>query len=427
MNERKKDHVIVIDDTNRIYNYLEDISNSMHKYILEHKDSSYLLVKKNISHADLISSGKNTKSKREMDEDVDKSYIEDDILYYIDSNDLKYIETIQGVLPSSRQSNIYVPKILIYKIGMEFLERRVGKQDDEHKHQIINDFANVYIVNDTMKYFNMVYTNEVLKVLGKNYKWDEKDLAYNLTDSEFTEIQLSYAIHGFGIQEDETFHAIRHSIFRQDSIIFLLEKRLNQKNLFILLEKNPKFFTLIGDYNGLYEKFKLKEKTVKEWELAKERYIDGDADEKTRRAQNKWRNLLAQEIMNYNSKEGEVFCPFTYIAADYETLGTIFRASHIKAFSDCDIEEAYDINNGLLLCANADAYFDKYLITVSEDKKIIYSFLLEKEVGLLNDIKLNQPIFEKILNEDRMIYMKEHREKFYRREEARKAGEIVYD
>ena len=54
MNERKKDHVIVISDTNRIYNYVEDISSSMHNYILKHKDSSYLLVKKNISHADCI-------------------------------------------------------------------------------------------------------------------------------------------------------------------------------------------------------------------------------------------------------------------------------------------------------------------------------------------------------------------------------------
>ena len=98
----------------------------------------------------------------------------------------------------------------------------------------------------------------------------------------------------------------------------------------------------------------------------------------------------------------------------------LFIASHIKRFSDSDCDEAFDINNGLLLCANADALFDKHMITVDENKKLIFSFLIDNDYMLKQKLLLNQPIFEIVLNEKRMEYMKDHREIFFKKEQERK-------
>ena len=76
-------------------------------------------------------------------------------------------------------------------------------------------------------------------------------------------------------------------------------------------------------------------------------------------------------------------------------------ASHIKGFSDPNTtnEEKYDVNNGLLICANADALFDKHLITINENKEIEFSFLLDDDIRLKTQLLLMQPIFKPILNE----------------------------
>jgi hypothetical protein len=98
----------------------------------------------------------------------------------------------------------------------------------------------------------------------------------------------------------------------------------------------------------------------------------------------------------------------------------LFIASHIKRHADSTIYEKYDTNNGLLLCANADALFDKYMITISEDKNIIFSELLKDEVELKKNLLLDHEIISKhILNEQRMKYMEDHRAKFYEKEAER--------
>ena len=83
-------------------------------------------------------------------------------------------------------------------------------------------------------------------------------------------------------------------------------------------------------------------------------------------------------------------------------------------------EEKYDINNGLLLSANADALFDKHLITISENKELVFSYLLDGDDRLKNQLLLLQPIFKPILNEKRMQYLAYHRQVFERKEQERK-------
>jgi predicted restriction endonuclease len=72
------------------------------------------------------------------------------------------------------------------------------------------------------------------------------------------------------------------------------------------------------------------------------------------------------------------------------------------------------------LCANADALFDKHLITISETKELIFSFLLDNDSRLKSQLLLMQPIFQPILNEKRMEYIAYHREQFKKLEVIRK-------
>ena len=103
-------------------------------------------------------------------------------------------------------------------------------------------------------------------------------------------------------------------------------------------------------------------------------------------------------------------------------MGSLFIASHIKGFSDPNTtnEEKYDINNGIIICANADALFDKHLITINQNKQIVFSFLLDDDIRLKSQLLLMQPIFQPILNEKRMEYLKYHREVFKKLEVLRK-------
>jgi hypothetical protein len=179
----------------------------------------------------------------------------------------------------------------------------------------------------------------------------------------------------------------------------LIEKNsYKENNLFILPYKNPKFYTIIGESNYAWEQY-MREEHRRLEQLVIQEEIVTETDEQYRKHQEKWRNLLAEEMMNYTINDDEVFCPLTGISADFENVGTIFRASHIKPYKDCLEEEKYDINNGLFLIANADALFDKHLITIDENKEIVFSFLLANDRKLISQLLLNQPIFKDILNE----------------------------
>ncbi|MDU9746729.1 HNH endonuclease, partial [Helicobacter pylori] len=46
-----------------------------------------------------------------------------------------------------------------------------------------------------------------------------------------------------------------------------------------------------------------------------------------RQHQNKWREALAFEMMNYTTIDRSIFCPLTYIEADFDDMKTLFRAS----------------------------------------------------------------------------------------------------
>ena len=84
-------------------------------------------------------------------------------------------------------------------------------------------------------------------------------------------------------------------------------------------------------------------------------------------------------------------------------------ASHIKPAKDCNVHEKINNNNGLLLCANHDKLFDRYLITFKFDTGEIevsnkVSQSDKEKLGINESIKLD----EKIMNEERTTFLALH-------------------
>lgn len=117
---------------------------------------------------------------------------------------------------------------------------------------------------------------------------------------------------------------------------------------------------------------------------------------KTRIGQDKFRRALL------NGQRKCVMC-----GMDVEEL---LVASHIKSWRDSTNDERLDINNGIILCANHDALFDKGFITFNDNGNILVSKRInENQMKLLNideNMKIN-------FNETTKLYMKSHRSNYF--------------
>ena len=84
----------------------------------------------------------------------------------------------------------------------------------------------------------------------------------------------------------------------------------------------------------------------------------------------------------------------------------VLIASHIKPYKDSNSEEAFDVNNGLLLSKNTDSLFDLGYITFNNDGTICPSRVLSNDViEHITQFRLN----EHFINEKRLDYMAYHR------------------
>jgi len=61
-------------------------------------------------------------------------------------------------------------------------------------------------------------------------------------------------------------------------------------------------------------------------------------------------------------------------------------ASHIKPWSQSNSQERLDVNNGLLLCPNHDALFDKGFMSFDEDGRILISECLDERTRIFLNI-----------------------------------------
>ncbi|MBP5421314.1 MAG: HNH endonuclease [Paludibacteraceae bacterium] len=84
----------------------------------------------------------------------------------------------------------------------------------------------------------------------------------------------------------------------------------------------------------------------------------------------------------------------------------VLIASHIKPYKSSNPDEAFDVNNGLLLSKNTDSLFDLGYMTFNSDGTIIPSKVLSNDiVAYLSKFRLNKSF----INPKRMKYMDYHR------------------
>lgn len=90
----------------------------------------------------------------------------------------------------------------------------------------------------------------------------------------------------------------------------------------------------------------------------------------------------------------------------------VLIASHIKPYKDSKENEAFDVNNGLLLSKNTDSLFDLGYITFNNDGTIVPARVLSQDVvDYISRLRLN-PAF---INEKRLDYMEYHRAQVFER------------
>lgn len=405
----------LIEDREKILDVVDKISHKMQDYIYERSKSKFLLFYKYLTHSDLGTFGKAT----------DQNSLDKNLLYYMTENEMLEIEKNTGApFQTAHQSCIGLTN--------EWYKKTNTPNPRDCDPYLINDFCNVYIVNETMKYFTPHYTKLVFEKLSKSIshvaskQWQFDKLDVKLDDGDYTPIQLHCAVHGLGMKKDIEFHKLRHHLFKGDTFLMLYETNESERNIFLMFDKNPVFFSVIGEINKAYENYqhRLNQRIVSKCTaMGIEINTEGEV---TRKNQNAWRQMLAREMMGYTTQDDYVFCPFTYISANFKELGSLFVASHIKGFSDPDTKEneKYDINNGLLLCANADALFDKHIISINENKELEFSFLMKNEFVLKQQLLLLQPVFQPLLNPHRMKYLSHHYKLFLEAEQKRRTEPV---
>ncbi|QKX52619.1 HNH endonuclease [Planococcus glaciei] len=80
-------------------------------------------------------------------------------------------------------------------------------------------------------------------------------------------------------------------------------------------------------------------------------------------------------------------------------------ASHIKPWSISTNKERLDVDNGLLLCPNHDALFDKQLISFNIEGKIVISQTLDETTRIFMNINEEMRI---ALTKKQLEYMEDH-------------------
>lgn len=106
---------------------------------------------------------------------------------------------------------------------------------------------------------------------------------------------------------------------------------------------------------------------------------------------------------------GKVVCDFEQI--EY----TSYVASHIKPFNESLPDEQYDVNNGLLLSRNIDILFDKFDLTFDINGNPIWGNRVSKE---FRDKYKDYKIDKKLLNPERLKFLKIHNSKFYKKNKS---------
>lgn len=235
------DNTVFTDDGVTIENFIAYRSKSLHEYIQKNRSNTYFTMwYKSLTHSDLTTRGKRTNSS---------DGFERNLLYYLsiaDMNDLQE-QFPDKKFECAKQSNIGMPDNFYQDLEIPRIKRRRGQQVAKHNWVTLNDYMDVFLVNDSLKYFSIDYSEKIMKQLGKEMPKRWKNSKIDLDNgNEFTEINLHEAVHGLGVEADSVFHALRLTMFLNDTIIFVMDHNKNNPKLFVLLEKNTVFYPIMN-------------------------------------------------------------------------------------------------------------------------------------------------------------------------------------
>ena len=136
------------------------------------------------------------------------------------------------------------------------------------------------------------------------------------------------------------------------------------------------------------------------WIAAEDRAERTQTIRYAREGQEEYRRKLLEECP---------FCPITMINEE-----SLLIASHIKPWAVSDIQERTDPNNGFILSPLYDKLFDRGYITFNEDKRVVISNWLSRQVKERIGIKDNQLFQFLPMNEKRALYLEYHRESVFK-------------
>lgn len=86
------------------------------------------------------------------------------------------------------------------------------------------------------------------------------------------------------------------------------------------------------------------------------------------------------------------------------------EAAHIIPYSESDLTNKYDVNNGLLLSSALHKMFDDYLFTIDKNERIILSNTIMNKKSYKNYHKYNK--LQLNLNTETLTNLKTHDDKF---------------
>lgn len=142
------------------------------------------------------------------------------------------------------------------------------------------------------------------------------------------------------------------------------------------------------------------EDTATPWIVCEERPEPTPVVRNVREGQDEYRKKLLEECP---------FCPITMINEE-----SLLIASHIKPWAVSKIEERTDPNNGFILSPLYDKLFDRGFISFSDDKRVMISNWLSRQVKERIGIKENQLFQFLPMNEKRAYYLEYHRNSVYK-------------
>lgn len=267
-----------------------------------------------------------------------------------------------------------------------------------------NMFEEVKFVNHIETFLatkNMQLNDIVLLHVGKQskmkksgvYAWGiivKEPYIYKGRIEEYCNNKLSVDVKIIYIKYDIPFvKTDNDKIFQQYRTVHMLDANTISK-LYALLPDN--FFEFPILKNRLSEEVMLLDKELEKQNINIDEKV---VLAKSRIGQSTFKKILMKK---YNNR-----CCICNLANS-----ELLIASHIKEWSESNVFEKGDINNGLLLCTLHDSLFDKHLISFDKSGKIVFSNKLTSEDKVILNLNKEIKIF---LTEEMQEYMRYHREK----------------